>query len=67
MLSLFQHVIKFDYRFLAEQKTVSEVLKRGIFLILHFVRQANERATAPPTYAFEYIAIQALNRHGFVL
>ena len=32
------------------QKTVSEVLKRGIFLILHFVRQANGRATAPPAY-----------------
>ena len=27
------------------QKTVSEMLKRGIFL-LHFVRQANGRATA---------------------
>ena len=31
------------------QKTVSEMLKRGIFLLLHFVRQANERATAPLT------------------
>ena len=67
MLSIFQHAIKFEYRFLAEQKTVSEELKRGIFLILHFVRQANGRATAPPAYAFEYITIKALNRHGFVL
>ena len=49
------------------QKTVSVVLKRGIFLILHFVRQANGRATAPPPYAIEYITIQALNRHGYVL
>ena len=31
------------------QKTVSEMLKRGIFLLLHFVRQANGRATAPLT------------------
>ena len=31
------------------QKTVSEMLKRGIFLLLHFVRKANERATAPLT------------------
>ena len=67
MLSIFQHAIKFEYRFLAEQKTVSKVLKRGIFLILHFVRQANGRATALPAYAFEYTTIQALNRHGSVL
>ena len=31
------------------QKTVSEMLKRGIFLLLHFTRQANGRATAPLT------------------
>ena len=31
------------------QKRVSEMLKRGIFLLLHFVRQANGRATAPLT------------------
>ena len=49
------------------QKTVLEVLKRGIFLILHCVRQANGRATAPPAYAIEYITIQALNGHGSVL
>ena len=67
MVSIFQHAIKFEYRFLAEQKTVSEVLKRGIFLILPFVRKANGRATAPPAFTFEYITIRALNRHGSVL
>ena len=50
------------------KKTVSVELKRGIFLILHFVRHANNgRATDPPAYAIEYITIQALNRHGSVL
>ena len=49
------------------QKTVSEVLKRGIFLSLHFVRHANGRATAPPAYSIEYVTVQALNRHGSVL
>ena len=47
------------------QKTVSEVLKRGIFLILHFVLQAGG-LQPPPAYAIEYIIIQALNRHGSV-
>ena len=49
------------------QTTVSEMLKRGTFLLLHFVRQANGRATAPPDYAIKYITIKALNRHGSVL
>ena len=36
------------------QKTVSGVLKRGIFVILRFVRQANRRAIAPAPLWLRY-------------
>ena len=53
------------------QKTVSEVLKRGIFHILRFVRYADEGAIAPiaPSfgYATDYSTIEALNLVCIVL
>ena len=36
------------------RKTVSGVLKRGIFVILRFVRQANRRAIAPASLWLRY-------------
>ena len=53
------------------QKTVSEVLKRGIFHILRFVRYANDGAAAPIAPSFGYITdhstIEALNLVCIVL
>ena len=44
----FKICLKSFFESMPGQKTVSEVLKRGIFLILRFVRHANEGAIAPP-------------------
>ena len=51
------------------QKTVSEMLKRGISLFLRFVQQANKGSVAPEPsgYATDHSTMQALNLVCIVL
>ena len=43
LINALNYALNYFFEFIPAQKTVSEVLKRDIFYILHYGRQANGR------------------------